>query len=122
MRLVLVVEDDEDTRGALAELLADEGYSVSEASNGATALRRMQSQTPDLVLLDLGLPELHGEDLLRRKAADPALAAIPVIVLTGAMRPRALPGVSAMLAKPFDVEEILALVRRFIGPAERTEP
>src|SRR4051812_49299899 len=103
MRLVLVVEDDEDTRGALSEVLADEGYSVSEASDGATALRRLRSQRPDLMLLDLGLPEMPGEELLRTKASDPALAAIPVLVLSGAPRPLpALPGVAAVVPKPFD--------------------
>jgi CheY-like chemotaxis protein len=115
MRLVLVVEDDEDTRDALGEVLADEGYSVSEASDGATALRRLRSQRPDLILLDLGLPEIRGEELLRTKAADPALSSIPVIVLSGASRPRALPGVSAIVPKPFDIDEIVALVRKFAG-------
>jgi CheY-like chemotaxis protein len=116
MRLVLVVEDDEDTRAALGEILADEGYSVSEASDGATALRRLNSQRPDLVLLDLGLPEMRGEELLRSKASDPALAAIPVIVLSGATRQVGLPGVSASVPKPFDLEDVVALVRQFAGP------
>jgi two-component system, chemotaxis family, chemotaxis protein CheY len=119
MRLVLVVEDDEDTRGALSEVLADEGYSVSEASDGATALRRLYSQRPDLMLLDLGLPEIRGEELLRTKAADPALAAIPVLVLSGSSRPlSALPGVAAVVPKPFDIDDVVALVRQFAGAPE----
>jgi CheY-like chemotaxis protein len=118
MRLVLVVEDDEDTRDALGEVLADEGYSVSEASDGATALRRLRSQRPDLMLLDLGLPEMRGEELLRTKASDPALTSIPVVVLSGATRPPELPGVAAVIAKPFDIEDVVALVRRYAGPPE----
>jgi CheY-like chemotaxis protein len=119
MRLVLIVEDDEDTRGALSEVLADEGYSVSEASDGATALRRLTSQRPDLILLDLGLPEIRGEELLRTKASDPALAAIPVVVLSGASRSHStMPGVAAVVPKPFDLDDVVALVRKFAGPPE----
>jgi CheY-like chemotaxis protein len=116
MRLVLVVEDDEDTREALGEVLVDEGYSVSEASDGATALRRLRSQRPDVMLLDLGLPEMRGEELLRMKASDPALASIPVVVLSGIARPGpTMPGVTAIVPKPFDLDDIVALVRKIAG-------
>jgi CheY-like chemotaxis protein len=115
MRLVLVVEDDEDTRGALGEVLADEGYSVSEASDGATALRRLRSQRPHLMLLDLGLPQMRGEELLRAKAADPLMADIPVLVLSGAPGTPTLPGVAAVLPKPFDIDDVVGLVRKLAG-------
>ena len=119
MRLLLVAEDDRDTRTALTGLLSDFGYSVCDAADGPRALEKVRSLRPDLVLLDYGLPApKDGEDFLRAKAAEADLAAIPVIVLSGYELPNEMDGTVAVIRKPFDFNRVLALIRTIIGPPQ----
>src|SRR6476661_1385409 len=86
--LVLVVEDDDDTRDSLQELLGNEGYAVLAAANGAAALSLLRAapraRTPpcDLVILDLMMPVMNGWDFRARQRADPTLAGIPVLLMS----------------------------------------
>jgi CheY-like chemotaxis protein len=81
---ILIVEDEPDLREGLAMLFADEGYRVSTAGDGAAALARLrQGPRPSLVLLDLMMPVMDGWQFRAHQLADPALARIPVIVLSG---------------------------------------
>jgi DNA-binding response OmpR family regulator len=113
-RSVLLVEDSEAIRGALTILLEDAGYAVLEAGGGEDALRLAAHHVPDLVLLDLGLPDLPGIDVMRRLRDDPATSHIPVMAVTG--RDEAADreacrraGCAAYLVKPVNTRE---LVRR----------
>jgi CheY-like chemotaxis protein len=120
--LLLIVEDDHDTRISLAEFFGDEGYSVAEAADGRDGLSKLRSLRPALVLLDYAVPERRdGEEFLRSKAADPEVAAIPVIVMSGFQRLPKMDGVVAFLMKPFGTDEILALVHRFAGPPHKPD-
>jgi CheY-like chemotaxis protein len=111
-RSVLVVEDDRDLRGALGDLLRLEGgYAVSEAENGMDALLFLRTApAPDLVVLDLDLPLMDGEELLAEMAADPALAGLPVVVVSSREAVR-LP-VEAVFQKPCPPEALLSALRR----------
>src|SRR5919201_5552006 len=79
---VLVVEDEADVAELIRYNLTKEGYEVLQASNGADTLRHAKDARPDLILLDLMIPQLNGWEVCRRLKQDPATRAIPVIMLT----------------------------------------
>lgn len=110
MKRVLVVEDDPDIRSTLTQLLDQEGLLVTPASNGREALRHLRRDPSYcLILLDMIMPEMCGEEFLEEKRKDPALAPIPVIAMTaGRSRPQ---GVDAVMEKPFELEPLLDLIR-----------
>ncbi len=117
-RPILVVEDDEAIREALALVLRREGYTVHEAANGQQALDRMQvGPRPGLVLLDLMMPQVDGWTFLETKRHDEALAAVPVVVLTalGDPAPETVLTLGAVgyLRKPVSMEALLAEIRRW---------
>ena len=120
---ILVVEDDVETRSALVRELVAGGYGVVEAPDGRTALERWALRRPDLVLLDLGLPDLDG---LQVVAAIRREAATPIVILSGRYEERekveALDrGADDYVTKPFGVDELRARIRvalrRAAGPA-----
>jgi CheY-like chemotaxis protein len=114
--LLLVVEDDHDVREALTQLLRDAGYDVAWAVDGEEALRALRrGLQPAAILLDLMMPVMDGFEFRANQRSDPALAAIPVILMTAdrAVAPevRAL-DVAALLAKPARVDDLLDVVAR----------
>lgn len=82
-RTILIVEDDDLLRDAFKILLEDAGYQVLEAATGSAALEMAQSRLPALVILDMGLPDTSGIDVVRSMRQDPDLLDTPVIALTG---------------------------------------
>jgi CheY-like chemotaxis protein len=110
----MVVEDDESIRAALGEALVEEGYEVVTAEHGARALELLRAGArPGLVLLDLMMPVMDGRAFLEARAGDPALAAIPVVVVTA--DPRATHeawtlDAQAILAKPLSLQSLLETV------------
>lgn len=116
---LLVVEDDPSVRGLLRTLLAAEGYQVTVAADGLAALDQASAQRPELILLDVVLPDLGGVRVVEELRADPALAGIPVLVVTG--RTEWLPslrdrlGERNVFGKPFGVEELLARIAEVTG-------
>ena len=84
-KTVLLVEDDSWLRYIMAELLADDGYEVREAATGTQALALVDEETPDVVVLDLNLPELSGLDVLHELRSRKQLLNLPVIVMSGAL-------------------------------------
>ena len=86
MRAVLIVEDEDEIRELLAEMLAERGFVVSTAKNGEEGLRLLRSNgtLPHLVLLDLTMPIMDGWQMRAAMLADPKLAAIPVVIISGA--------------------------------------
>lgn len=107
--VILVVENNEDLREVLRELLEDAGFGVRCAADGVEALALLRSTAIALVLLDMHMPTMDGFEFRARQLAEPALAQIPVVVLTGD-RHVALEGVEMML-KPFETEQLLQRVR-----------
>jgi two-component system KDP operon response regulator KdpE len=110
---VLVVEDDDETRGALARELTGRGYRVEEAVDGQGALRRWEARRPDVILLDLGLPDMDGVEVIKRVRRE---AATPIVILSGRYDERekvaALErGADDYVTKPFGVEELNARLR-----------
>jgi CheY-like chemotaxis protein len=117
-RRVLVVDDDPSIQGFLAEALVDEGYRVRTAANGREALAILGEWRPDLILLDLMMPEMDGWAFRGEQRAMPAVSDVPVIVLSAtrelAARTRDLQPVQ-VVSKPFDLEALLGTIDRLTG-------
>src|SRR6266498_1950170 len=112
---ILVVEDDEMTRESIVELLREANYSVSQATNGAEALSKLRQEPPPcVILLDLMMPVMTGQEFRREQLKDPALAAIPVIVVSAAelWQLKSLKA-AACLSKPFTAERLLTSVSQY---------
>ena len=115
-KAVLIVEDDDSAREALAALLAAEGYPVSEAANGREALDRLQQEAVGLILLDLMMPVMDGWEFRAVQMRDPMLAAIPVMVITADASARSRAnnlGVQGYMTKPIQFPQLLAFVDRY---------
>jgi CheY-like chemotaxis protein len=112
-RRILIIEDDADVRAALSEVLLCEGYDIAEAQDGAEGLRAARDRRPDLILLDLMMPTMNGWDFRAAQLADPALAPIPVVVVSATL-PDQIHAIGAVahLHKPFDLLDLLAVVQR----------
>jgi CheY-like chemotaxis protein len=119
-RRILLVEDDPDIRADLAEILIEEGFSVDTAVHGRHALEQMRlGPLPDLVLLDLMMPIMDGFQFRREQLADPLLADVPVLVVSGAADMLAhVQSIKAhgVVRKPFKVDQILAAITRAMPP------
>jgi CheY-like chemotaxis protein len=114
---ILLVEDDYDVREALAETLRDEGYAVDCANDGMEALIYLRGgHRPGLILLDLMMPRMSGSEFRLAQKGDPAVADIPVVLLSadGRMREKALVLETAgAIRKPIDLGELLGIIERF---------
>ena len=117
---ILVVEDTEDNRRILRDLLTHAGFELIEAHDGEEGVRAASRERPDLILMDIQLPGVDGYEATRRIKANPETAHIPVIAVTSHAlstdQAKALAvGCNAYVAKPFSPREILAKVREFVG-------
>jgi CheY-like chemotaxis protein len=111
---ILVVEDHNDLREMLAVLLETEGFVVQTAVNGADALERLDAVRPSVILLDLMMPVMNGDEFRQRQLADPRFREVPVICMTAAHDGRARAErlhADAYFQKPVDFEELLQAVR-----------
>jgi DNA-binding response OmpR family regulator len=120
MKTILIIEDDDELTNLLRKILQKNGFRVETVATGprlADEARRLQ---PDLVLLDLSLPETDGDAIFRLLRADPATGPVPIIVMSGdpevEHRARAL-GADGCLRKPFKVEALLASTSHLAGRA-----
>ncbi len=116
---ILCVEDNPQNMRLVRKILAGAGYRVIEAIDGLSGLQAVQEQMPDLVLIDINLPDIDGLEVTARIKAVPAVAAIPVIALTAnAMhgdRERCLAaGCSAYVPKPIAKSELLTTIAHFM--------
>ena len=118
---VLVVEDDPDIREVLVTILGAYDYHVVAATDGADALAKLRGGEcphPCVILLDLMMPGMNGAQFRAEQMNDPALAALPVVVLSGDGRAPEKAGILDLevLKKPVDFDMLLATVRRFCPP------
>jgi CheY-like chemotaxis protein len=114
-RIVLVVDDDQDIRDALCELLEEEGYRAVAAANGQDALVYLKSREPPcVILLDLMMPIMDGWEFRRRQQHDPELASIPVVVITAAGDYRASTiAAERVLPKPLQLDHVLEALQQY---------
>ena len=114
---ILVVDDDPDILETTRFVLECAGYRVSTAANGTEALTRLHAEAaPCVILLDLMMPVMNGWEFRAEQARDPGLAAIPVIVVTGAGKaaPEAVSlGAACLLEKPVDLTTLLSMVQLY---------
>lgn len=112
---ILVVDDEAAIRNLLDDLLGDEGYVVYTASNGRAALAMVQQEQPDLILMDVMMPELDGLETLRRLRAVEDSAVVPVILMSAAayLTPDSADGMT-FISKPFNLDHVLAVVSHML--------
>jgi two-component system, cell cycle response regulator DivK len=122
---ILVIEDQEDNRQILRDLLTSADFEVIEAEDGEAGLIAAAAHRPDLILMDIQLPGLDGYEATRRLKADPLLRAIPIIVVTSYAlagddgKARAA-GCDAYISKPYSPRQLLAKVREYVSQAKPT--
>ncbi|MHC4401996.1 MAG: response regulator [Planctomycetota bacterium] len=123
VKTVLVVDDDPDARDFLATVLRDNGFIATMARDGVEAIAMIEEQKPDLVALDISMPEKSGVAVYRKLKEDEQLRGIPVIIVTGISDDfkkfistrRQVPPPEGYIHKPVDHEEFLRMVRDFLG-------
>jgi DNA-binding response OmpR family regulator len=107
---VLIVDDEPDLRESLRELLEEEGFAVATAADGAEALKHMDQNRPCLVILDLIMPNVSGNEVYARMQSDARLSSVPVVVSTS--DPSRAPHGVPIMKKPINVERLLGAVRQ----------
>ena len=120
---ILVIDDEPDVRTYLATLLQDNGYSVATADDGEQGWQQVQKTKPDLITLDITMPEQSGVRTYRDLKADDALGKIPVVVITAVGEPmhdflkgrHQVPNPEGFMAKPIDQEALLKMLRDLLA-------
>ena len=112
--VILLVEDDHDIRVAIRQSLEMANYAVLSAPNGRDALRIIQRETPDLIILDMVMPLMDGEEFLRIKESDESIAEIPVMLISAHEDKLKLVPTRPNMKKPLDLETILETVPHII--------
>ena len=118
-KTVLIIEDNDLNSKLMRAILRRGNYSSLEAGDATTGIRLAQEHKPDLILMDMGLPDIDGIAATRRLKSDPELSGIPVVVVTGynvsEMEERARDaGVCGFLSKPVDIKTLMATIASFI--------
>jgi CheY-like chemotaxis protein len=122
-KTVLVVDDEPDVVAYYSALLNDSGYQTLEALDAEQALEHVRTGHPDLITLDISMPEMSGVRAYRTLKADQSLSRIPVVIVTGLAHDfkqfistrRQVPPPDGYLEKPIDAQNLLAEVKRLIG-------
>ena len=117
---ILVVEDQEDLRGVLRDLLTGSGYAVIEAGVGEAGVAKAKSGRPDLILMDIQMPIIDGYEATRRIKVEPALKPIPIIAVSsfamkGDEEKARAAGCDHYVTKPYSPMQLLRLIRGFLG-------
>lgn len=116
---ILVVEDNEENRQILRDLLGHAGYKFVEAWDGEAAVAMASTDKPDLILMDIGLPGIDGYEATRRIRSDPSSGSVPIIAVTAHSlvgdEAKALEaGCDAYVAKPYSPRQLLKKIREFL--------
>ncbi|HVH64764.1 MAG TPA: response regulator [Candidatus Acidoferrum sp.] len=122
-QLILVVEDDPTMQKMAMKILRSRGFRAELAQNGREAVEKARSLKPGVILMDLSLPEMNGWEATRALKADPALAHIPVVAITahamvGDRETALAAGCTECLTKPYELEELISLVERYVTRSE----
>ena len=117
---ILVVDDQEDLRGVLRDLLNGSGYTVIEAADGEAGVAKAKSDNPDLILMDIQMPVIDGYEATRRIKGDPALNPIPIVAVSsfamkGDEEKARAAGCDHYVTKPYSPMQLLRLIRGFLG-------
>jgi DNA-binding response OmpR family regulator len=125
-KTILIVEDDPDVRNGLHIRLKANGYTTVLAADAPSSIAQTRKHSPDLIILDLGLPGGDGFLVMDRLKANPTLAVIPIIIVSArdvhANHERALKaGAKAFLQKPVENAELLRVIRQVLGETEKSE-
>ena len=116
---ILVIEDQEDNRAILRDLLSAAGFTVLEAVNGSAGVAMAATERPDLILMDIQMPVMDGYEATRRIKADASVKAIPIIAVTsyalsGDEAKTREAGCDGYIAKPYSPREMLRMIRSFL--------
>ncbi|GAB4532550.1 MAG: response regulator [Anaerolineae bacterium] len=116
---ILYVEDNFDNRMLVRRVLEAEGYRVIEAENGNQGIEKLQSEIPDLVLMDINLPEVDGYEVTKRLKQLPAMAKVPVIAMTanvmkGDREKTLAAGCDGYIPKPIDIDSLPDQIAKFL--------
>lgn len=113
---IMVVDDDPVILKYLVNIFNNNGYHTCEAENGVKAMELLETERPDLITLDIQMPEEYGPRFFRRLSKDPRFERIPVIVISGVAGCHlAINRAVASLSKPFDPEQLIGIVKNTIG-------
>ena len=117
---ILVVDDQEDLRGVLRDLLTGSGYTVIEAADGAAGVANAKSDRPDLILMDIQMPVIDGYEATRRIKVDPDLNPIPIVAVSsfamkGDEEKARAAGCDHYVTKPYSPMQLLRLIRGLLG-------
>ena len=117
---ILVVDDQEDLRGVLRDLLTGSGYAVIEAGDGEAGVAKAKSDRPDLILMDIQMPVIDGYEATRRIKIDPALKSIPIVAVSsfamkGDEEKARAAGCDHYVTKPYSPMQLLRLIRGLLG-------
>lgn len=129
VKRILVVDDEDDIRKLVRRLLTDRGHAVMEAERGLIALRLVKEETPDLILLDAMLPEVHGFDIARRIKGSAKYGAIPILMMSAVYRGWRIAedlktnyGIEDYIEKPFRIADLISRVDRLLEKKPGTVP
>jgi two-component system cell cycle response regulator DivK len=126
MSLILIVEDNDKNMKLLRDVLQFRGYETIEASTGSDGVRLTHERKPDLVLMDIQLPDIDGMSALKQIRADPASRSIPVLAVSASAMPDdqqriVSSGFDAYIMKPINIKSFIETVDRFVGKAKPGE-
>lgn len=111
---ILIVEDDEDIRTAMIEVIENEGYPTMSAPNGAEALKLLRSAPlPCLIFLDMMMPVMNGREFLAEVTKDEKFSEIPIVVVSANAAQANVAGAREFLKKPIDLDTVIRLVEQF---------
>ncbi len=120
---ILVIEDDEYSRDALAHLLVAEGYEAQSASDGESGLKKAHETQPDVIVLDLNLPGIDGKAVIKMIRNDGPLADVPILVVTGdldhAAQSAVALGADGFLSKPVEFDDLIRAIDNLKAGAHR---
>jgi len=119
MKTILIVEDNEKNMKLVRDILRHNGHATLEAQTGGDGVRMASEKRPDLVLMDIQLPDIDGIEALRRLREDRALDAVPVIAVSASVMPDdqqkiVTSGFDAFVTKPINLKQFLDTVKRFL--------
>ncbi len=114
-KFILIIDDDPVVVKYLTTLFEESDYETDSASNGVEGMEKLKARKPDLFTLDLEMPEEWGSRLYRKMSKDKDLKDIPVIVISGMSGRHAVKSAVAYVAKPFDPDKLLGIVKKTIG-------